>query len=95
MALPVTDAPYFDMEIDKKKMKKVVKKWKKKIAQQKVIKRNKIIDQSSDKKEKIIENLKKSFHSQLDESNVLKIYKEVISDHAPIEIFCNTDSDDD
>ena len=67
----------------------------KKIAQQKVIKRNKIIDQSSDKK-KIIENLKKRvFHSQLDESNVLKIYKEVISDHAPIEIFCNTDSDDD
>ena len=66
------------------------------MAQQKVIKRNKIIDQSTDKKDKIIENLKKRvFHSQLDESNVLKIYKEVISDHAPIEIFCNTDSDDD
>ena len=96
LALPVTDAPYFNMEIDKKKMKKIVNKWKMKIAQQKVIKRNKIIDQSSDKKDKIIENLKKRvFDSQLDDSKVLKIYKEVISDHAPIEIFCNTSRDDD
>jgi hypothetical protein len=65
------------------------------LKQKKTIKRNKIVYDSKHNA-LILENFKKRvFMNQQNEKKYYQVYKEVLSDHAPIEMKCQSEHDDD
>lgn len=77
------------------KMKTRVRALGRFLKKKKTIKRNKIVPDSR-RSALILENFKKRvFMNQQNEKKYYQVYKEVLSDHAPIEMKCQSEHDDD
>ncbi|MDD0851488.1 hypothetical protein HBN50_00205 [Halobacteriovorax sp. GB3] len=79
----------------KKKMNREVTRFKNYLDSQLTIKRNKIVPVYTDSATRVDAFRRRVFESQLDDDFFYGVYKEILSDHAPIEITCSTEEDDD
>jgi hypothetical protein len=80
----------------KAKMEKLAKEYESTLRKRKTISRNRIvIDEESKIKERVGLFKKRLFEEQQYDRTFYRVYKEVLSDHLPIEITCRTSSSDD
>ena len=80
---------------NEKKMNALIKKYKKKLENKLTIKRNKVVKDTKDIKRYVSGYKKRVFQSQKKDRSYYHLYKEIISDHLPVYMSCDTSGSDD
>ena len=76
-------------------MNALIKKYKKKLENKLTIKRNKVVKDTKDIKRYVSGYKKRVFQSQKKDRSYYHLYKEIISDHLPVYMSCDTSGSDD
>ena len=80
---------------NQKRIKKLVNQYKKHLESKLTIKRNKVVKDSKNIARYVKGFERRVFHSQKKDNSFYHFYKEVISDHLPVSISCQTSGSDD